>query len=401
MNIEFPEGPPGIHPPTAALKRILQINEVKNPITGEPFSEALLLGIGGGLDIGSILFQFKHLPNPILMLGFRNQWNHTQAFFNKLIGRLDLNASFYEFDGPREAQKSLQDILKQGRIAIVWVDKALLPHHALPKSLQGYVNHQVAVHARDGRLWRLYIDDLSTRPIEIREKTFTAARGNIPQNNFRMMVFNHANGINARELRESIIEGMRDCAMQLNNPIKTIGISNLETWAEKLTDRSDHLGWSQVFKDQKGLFLALQTIYESIKLDGTGGFALRKFYSDFLHESASYLGNPSLNAVAGQYLQLSNHWSNLAEYALPSSIPEFDKIKNLLNKKYEAYRNHDINVNQKAITDLNTLRKEITADFPLDMVETARLFERLSGQIKLIAELERSAALRLRDISRK
>jgi hypothetical protein len=58
-----------------------------------------------------------------------------------------------------------------------------------------------------------------------------------------------------------------------------------------------------------------------IKLNGSEGFALRKMYSDFLHEGANVLSNSDLNAAAGQYLQLSNQWSNLAENALPSKIP--------------------------------------------------------------------------------
>jgi hypothetical protein len=401
MKIEFPEGTPGIHPPTAALKRILQFKGVKNPITGEPYSEAMLLGVGGGLDTGYILFQFQHLPNPMLVLGFRNQWNNTSAFLENLTNRLYLKVQFREFDERSTAQKALRETIIQEKPAIVWVDKAFLPYHRLPESLKGYINYQVAVYARDGRLWRLYLDDMSTQPIEIREKVFTTARASLSQNNFLMMVFEKAQKINTRELRESIIEGIRDCATQLTRPVKTVGISNLENWAEKLTNRSDRQGWPHIFKDQVGLFPVLRVIYESIKLNGTGGFALRKLYADFLHEAAGILGNPGLNAVAGQYLQLSNHWSNLADNALPSKFPVFDKVKNLLNKQYKAYRDYNFTEYKKSLNELQDLEAKINADFPLDSCETSKLFERLSSQLKLISELEMSAALRLRDVTRR
>jgi len=401
MEIEFPGGPPGIHPPTAALTKILKFKGVINPITDEPFSEAMLLGIGGGLDAGYILFQFSHLPNPMLVLGFRNQWNNTQAFLEYLTDSLRLGVDFLEFADRTVAQDALQNVLKQEKLAIVWVDKAHLPHHELPESLQGYINHQVAVYARDGRLWRLFLDDLTTQPVEIREKLFTEARANLSQSNFLMMVYEAAGDINAQELREAIIEGMRTCAIRLTRPMKTIGISNLETWAEKLTDRHDREGWPQVFRDQKGLFPVLSTVYESIKLNGTGGFALRKLYADFLHEAAGLLNNPSLNAVAGQYLQLANHWSSLAENALPSKKPAFDRYKSLLNKKYKAYRDYDLETYKKTINDLQGLKTKIIADFPMDGFETSQLFERLSSQVKLIAELEMSAAYRLRDVTRR
>lgn len=400
MKIEFPEAPPGIHPPTAALTRILTFKAIKNPLTNQPYSEAFLLGVGGGLGAGYILFQFKQLPHPMLLLGFRNRWNNTKVFLENLSDRLHLIVKFQQFEERKTAQKALQEAVKQNKLAVVWVDRAFLPYYEIPESLKGYINHQVAVYARDGRLWRLYLDDLSSQPIEVREKTFTAARANLSQNNFLMMVFNGTRKLNAQTMRDSITRGIQDCADQLTQPLRTIGVSTFETWAEKLTVRLDRQGWQQVFKGQKGLFLVLQRIYELIKLDGTEGFALRKLYSDFLHEAAGYLNNPRLNAVAGQYLQLSNHWAGLAENALPSKVPAFDRVKNLLNLKYKAYKDFDRKTYKKTVNDLQALESKLIADFPLDGYEVSQLFERLSRQVKLIAELESSAALRLRDVIR-
>ena len=401
MRIGFPEGPPGVHPPTAALTRMLKFKGVKNPITDQPYSEALLLGIGGGIDVGYVLYQFPHLPQPMLVLGFRNQWNNTRAFLEELTERLFLSVKFIEFDDRTEAQEALQQALKEKKPAIVWVDKAHLPYHHLPDYLEGLINYQVGVYERDGRLWRLFLDDLSAQPIKIREKVFTSARENLSQNNYLMMVFEKAENISANELREAIIEGIRTCATRLTRPMKAIGISNLETWAEKLTDRYDRQGWPQVFKDQSGLYNALRTLYESIKLNGTEGFALRKLYGDFLHEAAGILSNPALNAITGQYLQLSNHWSNLAENALPSKIQDFDRVKNLLNKKYRAYKNHDMEAFEKIVNDLHVLEEKLVSNFPLDDKDLSQLYERLSSRVELIAELEISAAHRLSDVSRR
>jgi hypothetical protein len=336
----------------------------------------------------------------MLSLGFRNRWNNTKTFLKNLSQRLHLKVKFQEFEDSKIAENGLQESIKQGKLAVVWVDKAFLPYHQMSESLRGYINHQVSVYGRDGRLWRLYLDDLSSQPIEIREKTFTAARANLSQNNFLMMTYEGAKSLTGQTLREAITEGINDCATQLTHPLKTIGVSTLETWAQKLTDPRDRQGWPQVFKDQQGLFPVLRRIYELIKLDGTGGFALRKLYSDFLHEAAEYLNNPRLNAVAGQYLQLSNHWANLAENALPSQETSFDRVKNLLNKKYDTYRQYDLKSYKKTINDLQALETKLIGDFPLDSYEVSQLFERLSSQVKLISELERSAALNLRNVIR-
>ena len=400
MQIEFPEGPPGFHPPTAALSRLLAHKNVLSPINQEPYSEALLLGVGGGLDTGYILYPFKHLPNPILVLGFRNQWNQTRNFIEHLAERLRLKIRFQVSNQEKQAEQQLQETIKSGKTAIVWVDKASLPYRHLADHKIGYITHQVTVYGRDGRLWRLYLDDLSTHPIEIREKTFTAARANLPEHNYLMMIFDQAEGLTPQDLRTACLEGIRDCTTQLTQPMQTLGISNLKTWANNLTDRHDPLGWPRVFKNQKNLFTALCTLYESIKLNGTDGFALRKMYADFLHEAAGILSNASLNAAAGQYLQLSNHWSNLADNALPSNIPVFDRTKSLLNKKYQAYRINDMQAYQNASEQLKPLIDEVEVAFPLDSHQTGQLYEKLSSRIKLIAELEMSAARRLREITR-
>ena len=399
MNIEFQEGYSGIHPPTAALQKILQIKNIQNPVTGEPFSEALLLGIGGGLDIGYILYQFSYLPHPMLILGFRNQWNNTRAFIENLTTRLSLDVLWQDFSEQKAAQEALQESIKNGNPTLVWVDKASLPYREMEKSYKGQFNHQVVVYARDGRLWQMYVDDLSTQLIKIREKDLTAARATLPQNNFLMMAVNGSQGFQTQELREAILEGIRECSSQLNNPMKTVGVSSLDYWAEKFSHQNDTQGWPSVFQDPRDLFFALRTMYTTIKLDGSEGYALRRLYSDFLHECAGYLGNPGLNAVAGQYLQLSNHWASLAESALSSQVPVFEQLKFLLRKQAKSYRESNLSDYHKTQKELLALEKGILKDFPLDHRDITELLSRLATQVKLISELERSAALRLRDIA--
>ena len=399
MNIEFPEGPSGIHPPTAALQKILHIKNIQNPVTGEPFSEALLLGIGGGLDIGYILYQFSYLPHPTLVLGFRNQWNNTRSFVESITTRLSIKVLWQEFSDESSAQEALQTALQNGNPALVWLDKASLPYRDFPKLDEGYHNYQVAVHARDGRLWRLYVDDLSAHLFEVREKDLTAARAALPQNNYLMMALEGSYGIQTQDLREAILEGIRECSTQLNHPLKTVGVTSMDYWAEKIDHPTDSKGWPIVYQDPHDLFFALRTLYTAIRIDGTEGYALRRMYSDFLHESAGYLGNPGLNAVAGQYLQLSNHWASLAENALSSQVTVFEQLKLLLRKQAKAYRTSNLTEYHKTQKELLSLEKGIIQNFPLDRQGIKELLTRLANQVKLISELERSAALRLRDIA--
>jgi len=399
MKLEFPERPTGIHPPTAALMKILQAKGIGNPITNQPYTEALLFGIGGGIGLGYILFQFKHLPNPILVLGFRNQWNNAQAFLETLSDRLFLQMQFQEFKKIEDARQGLEQAINQQQPVIVWVDKAHLPYRQLSADLKGFISHQVTVYGHDERSSHWYLDDLSNRLIEIREKTLSIARDNTSPQNYLMMTFINAESLSVQELRASIIDGIKDCAVQLTQAQPNLGISNLDIWANQLTDQVGFTGWPHLFKDHRSPYPVLRTVYESIKLSGVDGFALRKMYADFLQEAAGMLSNYALNAVAGQYLQLANHWSSLADNALPSRIPVFDRVKNLLNKKYEAYKNHDFVSHHQISDDLSSLEEEINTEFPMDTNDVIPLFNRLSSQIKLIAELEKSAAHRLREVT--
>jgi len=64
----------GLHPETATLANVLANQGVVSGLTGGPLTEAAILGIGGGLGAGYILWEFKSHSGPVLILGFRNQW---------------------------------------------------------------------------------------------------------------------------------------------------------------------------------------------------------------------------------------------------------------------------------------------------------------------------------------
>ena len=68
----------GVHPDTAAVANVLAHHGVVAGHTGEPLSEAMVLGIGGGLGAGYILWEFEsrgrrdpraRLPQPLAVPG--------------------------------------------------------------------------------------------------------------------------------------------------------------------------------------------------------------------------------------------------------------------------------------------------------------------------------------------
>ena len=100
-------GEASFDPETAALTRVLADRGVTSPLTGRPLSEAMVLGIGGGLGAGYILWEFKHHDGPVPTLGFRNQWQYPSAWTAKTLGRLGIEPDLHETGGAKGAREAL------------------------------------------------------------------------------------------------------------------------------------------------------------------------------------------------------------------------------------------------------------------------------------------------------
>ena len=93
----------GLHPETATLANVLANQGVVSGVTGEPLTEAAILGIGGGLGAGYILWEFKSHGGPVLTLGFRNQWQYPSipGWTAKTLDRLGIEPDLHETGGAK------------------------------------------------------------------------------------------------------------------------------------------------------------------------------------------------------------------------------------------------------------------------------------------------------------
>ena len=105
----------GLHPETATLANVLANQGVVSGVTGEPLTEAAILGIGGGLGAGYILWEFqaehrgKIHRGPVLTLAFRNQWQYPwiSGWTGKTLDRLGIEADVHETGGAKGAREAL------------------------------------------------------------------------------------------------------------------------------------------------------------------------------------------------------------------------------------------------------------------------------------------------------
>src|SRR4029453_5704908 len=110
----------GAHPDTHAIAGVLANRGLVAPHTGQPLSEAMVLGVGGGLGAGYILWEFKARDSRSLVLGFRNNWQYPDRWALKACARLGVPADLHETGSPRRAAEELAAAVGHGVPSIVW-----------------------------------------------------------------------------------------------------------------------------------------------------------------------------------------------------------------------------------------------------------------------------------------
>src|SRR5215216_4564471 len=117
----------GRHWETGSIHNALALQGIKAPHTGEPYSEALLLGVSGGIALGYFTFEYKgYLPHVALLT--RNTFNP----FSTILERLGIAQDVQQTSKAEIAEKNLRDILDSGMYPILWADQFSLPYNLLP-----------------------------------------------------------------------------------------------------------------------------------------------------------------------------------------------------------------------------------------------------------------------------
>ncbi|WP_420644038.1 BtrH N-terminal domain-containing protein [Candidatus Leptofilum sp.] len=380
----------GIHPETATMTNVLANQGFVSPHNGRPLSEAMVLGIAGGLGCGYILWEFKKHDAAILVMGFQNKWNYTTQFMQNFCDRVGVKADFLETGGAKTAAKHLGDALADGRFPIAWVDQEKLPYFYLRPMYSGCFGHFVTVFGeKDGRY---LLDDRSQTPLSVDGNTFSEARKRIGSYKNRLLLL-EANGSDF-DLPAATMAGLEDCVDYLSQSSQTFALPVYKKWAKMMTDTKNKKGWPTVFKEKKGLYSTLRSLHEGIKLFGTAGGGLRNVYADFLGEASDILNQPKLEEAAELYHRVAVLWRNFADAVLPDEIPPLKETKTLLAKKYHIFLScgteADAELRQLS-QQLQDMEVELNGRFPISDDTMQALFADMQGHLEQIYATEKEA----------
>ncbi|HUP15735.1 MAG TPA: BtrH N-terminal domain-containing protein [Acidimicrobiia bacterium] len=180
----------GIHPETSSLANALANRGISNPTNSRPLSEAMILGVGGGLGAEYILWQFEKYDHAVVTIGFRNNSQYPDRWFRKTCGRLGVPVEIHETSGERRAAGHLQDALASGLPAIAFISSADVPYWHLPSEESGMWGHTIVVFGQ--QYDRFLVDDRNLKPLSLPGQDLSASRGRIPSYKNRLLVVDPA-----------------------------------------------------------------------------------------------------------------------------------------------------------------------------------------------------------------
>lgn len=386
----------GIHPETASIANCLRYLGVKNPATGETFSEAMLFGIAGGLGACYILWEFKEYNRPAIVFGWQHQFNYPVRYFTQMCERIGVTAEFHETGGMKKARKTLDDALAADRPAILWLERELLDYYNRDPDDTGWFSWVVTACGYDAAADVFTIDDTGAAPFTVPGASLIASRQRIPSFKNRLLLLSPPESI---DLPAAIRDGIQGNIDYLGAKSTSFALPTLRKWARMLTDTKNAKGWPTVFAEGKCLFSGLVSVYEGIMHEGSDGTALRGMYADFLTEAAAVLGSAALSDAAAEYRALGAKWHALAEMSLDPSVEILAAARTLLDQREAAIKTGGDDQADTIVglgKEFEAMRPEADAAFPRDQAWIDDLFARMQAQVSDIYAHEQAALDTLR-----
>jgi hypothetical protein len=393
----------GRHPETGSVHNLLAYQGATAPHTGQPYSEAFLLGVSGGIAFGYFTFDYQG-SDPVLALLMRNTFDPLQT----MLERLGIVQTVQQTGNPATGEKNLKEALANGRPALVWADLFRLPYNGLPGDEAGWWDMQplVVYGLEDGRAW---LADRSGQPLEIAAEALGAARARVKKDKFRVVTLDPPD---ERKLPAAVQQGIWQCLqLYTEKPPKgtreNFGFAALQKWANMLANTRNPQSWERLFPPGARMFAALAGnaylpgAYGWIVNWGTRPDADRSTYADFLDEAAILLEKPGLSQAGERFRESGRLWQAFAGALLPEDLPLLGEARRLKDRRYRLFLEQG-GAAEAEIREINerlaALRAAAGQDFPLSPEQAAGFREGLREHVLRIHDQEQQAVEALREV---
>ncbi|MDP4510992.1 BtrH N-terminal domain-containing protein [Nonomuraea turcica] len=274
-------------------------------VLGGGYSEAMLLGLGGGIGFMYFVFEYAgHAP----MLTIVAQ-AHPEPMIPRALDRAGIPYESRQTGSPKVAERHLRAALDAGRQPICRVGRFQLPWRPdlpFPDPVD------VVVTGISGDTVHVYDDE----PGELPLADFMAAWSAIKKSKHHLIEVTGP-AIGAPDVTGAI----RDTVAKLTGPVLgnsfdvNFGLSGMRKLAAQLADTTGKQGWTRRFGDDPGP--VLDRLRDCLEVEYTTPGATRPLYADFLTET----GHAEAAAV---YREAGRQWSRVA--SARTSFPELAEL---------------------------------------------------------------------------
>ncbi|MEV4172764.1 BtrH N-terminal domain-containing protein [Nonomuraea sp. NPDC049709] len=264
-------------------------------VLGGGHSEAMLLGLGGGIGFMYFVFEYAgHAP----MLTIVAQ-AHPEPIIPLALGRAGVPHEIRRTGSAKVAERTLRAALDAGRRPICTVARHVLPWRP---SLPFPDPVDVAVLGIDGEVVHVQDD----QPGELPFSEFMAAWSALKKSKHQLI---EITGTASRP--PEVAEAIRDTAAKLTGPVLgnsfdvNFGLSGMRKLAAQLADTTGRQGWTRRFPDRDAV---LDRLRDCLETEYTTPGATRPLYADFLAETGQ-------DQAAAVYQQAGALWTRVAAAA--------------------------------------------------------------------------------------
>lgn len=384
---------------TGYLVNALAYQGADAPHTGKPYSEALLMGINGGISAGYFAFEYEGWDPHLHFLT-------RYPFADELGAVVERLAIPFENRTTTDAKKALAnvvDALTAGKPAIVWCDLITLGYgDETPPPDQYWMINPVLVYGIDLKSGVVQIADRSRLPYEVSLDAFARARARVGKTGHRMATF----GVpDEARLRLAVEAGIRDCIDIFTGkpPVgaaSSWGFAAYNKWISLLTSPKGKGSWAKMFAPGSRMWEGLTTTYRFIEVFYTGGSGARHIYADFLDEAAVILSKPALGNASDMFRAAARRWGAFTRAVLPDTVPMLKEARELLWREYDLFVNTGAvqsRAERHAIeARLKALKVQASQEFPLSDAEAESLRQEMAEQLRGISSVEQEAFAALR-----
>lgn len=387
----------GRHWETGTVCNFLAYIGVKAPHTKRPYSEALLMGVSGGVVMGYFSFAYEGY-DPHARILTRNTFDPLDT----MLARLGVVQHRRHTTSPDKGVVNLVNTLEGGEPAIVWADYFSLPYNALAYDEGMWAMFPILVYGYDETAETAHIADRAPLPLTITTDELHIARARVKKDKFRVLTLEPPL---PDKLPSAVQAGIWDCLkLYTEKPPKgsknNFGLAAYRHWIKLLIRPKTRLSWEREFPAGRKMLAGLAGVFSDINLFGKVGYAERDVYANFLEEASVILQKPDLTETASHFRRSAQAWDAFSQALLPTDVPLLGEMGRVLLQQRDLLFSQG-SAAVEAIAQLKQREKalltEAETNFPLNESEITTFREEMAGHLQKIHDLEETAVTHLKE----